>query len=456
MKKYRSIIYIVTIGIILNLFFICNIKYEENIPLDLSIALQSNKAHDIQIFYADNRKFLENKSFILPYSEVNSIQKLTYSIPDTTKWIRIDFGTEAAEFSIGQMQIRLENTVVDVPIGTTFNNCETNMIDNIIIGKSIELTTTGNDAFCILDLSDLNFKGLTKDYIRSTNHKHIILVCAFLNICIIGVLWKRKKIGNLLNDFMNNQALIVDLAKNDFKTRYAGSYLGIIWAFVQPVVTILVYWFVFQVGFRSGTLKEVPFVLWLAAGLVPWFFFNEALNSATGSLIDYGYLVKKVVFNIRIIPLVKILSAVFVHGFFVAFILLLYILNNIFPSMYWLQVLYYSAYMLILCLGITYATSALMIFFRDLSQIINVVLQIGIWLTPIMWDYAVIPTRYQWILKLNPMYYVVEGYRNSLIYHHWFWNDPIQTVYAWAVAITMLIFGNHIFNRLKEYFADAL
>ena len=91
--------------------------------------------------------------------------------------------------------------------------------------------------------------------------------------------------------------------------------------------------------------------------------------------LDYGYLVKKVVFNIRIIPFVKILSALFVHAFFVIFILLLYILNNIFPSIYWLQIVYYSGYMIILCLGITYVTSALMIFFRDLSQIINVFLQ---------------------------------------------------------------------------------
>jgi len=140
----------------------------------------------------------------------------------------------------------------------------------------------------------------------------------------------------------------------------------------------------------------------------------------------------------------------------VIFILLLYILNNIFPSIYWLQIVYYSGYMIILCLGITYVTSALMIFFRDLSQIINVFLQIGIWMTPIMWDIAVIPIQHQWILKLNPMYYVVEGYRNALIYHNWFWNDPIQTVYVWIIAIIMLLLGNYVFNKLKEYFADAL
>ena len=118
---------------------------------------------------------------------------------------------------------------------------------------------------------------------------------------------------NIIGILKKNRKLIFSLAKNDFKTRFAGSYLGIFWAFVQPVVTILVYWFVFQVGFRSGTVAEFPFVLWLTAGLVPWFYFSEALMGATSSLLEYSYLVKKVVFNIDILPVIKVLSALFVN-----------------------------------------------------------------------------------------------------------------------------------------------
>ena len=79
----------------------------------------------------------------------------------------------------------------------------------------------------------------------------------------------------LIKELYRNKALIWNLSKNDFKTKYAGSYLGIFWAFVQPVVTVLIYWFVFQVGFKSAPVKEVPFILWLVAGIVPWFFFSD-------------------------------------------------------------------------------------------------------------------------------------------------------------------------------------
>ena len=97
-------------------------------------------------------------------------------------------------------------------------------------------------------------------------------------------------IFSLPMDIYKNRRLVAKLAKNDFKTRYAGSYLGIVWAFIQPVITILVYWFVFSVGFRSGTGDlGVPFVLYLVAGIVPWFFFQDALIGGTNSLLEYKY-----------------------------------------------------------------------------------------------------------------------------------------------------------------------
>ena len=96
-----------------------------------------------------------------------------------------------------------------------------------------------------------------------------------------------KKFLEIPMELMQNRHLIWNLSKNDFKTKYAGSYLGIIWAFVQPVVTILVYWFVFQVGFRSQEVVNFPFVLYLTCGMVPWFFFQDALNGGTTALIEY-------------------------------------------------------------------------------------------------------------------------------------------------------------------------
>ena len=269
-----------------------------------------------------------------------------------------------------------------------------------------------------------------------------------------------KTILALPADVYKNRRMVMKLAKNDFKTRYAGSYFGTFWAFVQPIVTILVYWFVFSVGFRSNTDSVgVPFVLYLVAGIVPWFFFQDSLIGGTNSLIEYNYLVKKVVFNISVLPVVKIISAIFVHGFFVLFTIILYMCYGRFPDLYYLQLIYYSFCVFVLVLGVCYATCSIVIFFRDLTQMINIGLQVGVWLTPIMWvaeDALKGHALLQKILQLNPMYYIVSGYRDSLIMKRWFFERPLWTLYFWLFAIGCFLLGNWIFRRLCVHFADVL
>lgn len=267
-----------------------------------------------------------------------------------------------------------------------------------------------------------------------------------------------KKQSSLLKEVYQNRTLVLSLAKNDFKTKYAGSYLGTIWAFVQPIVTICVYWFVFGLVMQGRGDRGVPFVLWLVAGLVPWFFLQDGLNSGTNALLEYNYLVKKVVFNIRILPVVKIISAIFVHLFFVVIVIVLYACMGYFPDIYYLQLLYYSFCVFVLVLGICYLTSSVVVFFRDLSQIINIVLQVGIWMTPIMWSYSDFGIQgfLAKILMLNPMFYIVQGYRDSLINKAWFWEHPMLTLYFWGFTLVVFFLGTRLFTKLQAHFADVL
>ena len=265
---------------------------------------------------------------------------------------------------------------------------------------------------------------------------------------------------SLPSEVYRNRRLVWKLAKNDFRTRYAGSYLGIIWAFIQPIVTILVYVFVFSIGFRMGTADlGFPFVLYLVAGIVPWFFFQDSLTGGTNALLEYNYLVKKVVFNISVLPIVKLISAMFVHGFFVLFTILLYLCYGRAPDWYYLQILYYSAAVFLLVLGLVYMTCAVVVFFRDLSQMINIGLQVGVWLTPIMWVSETALKNHPWIrmiLKLNPMYYIVSGYRDIFLFKKWFFEHPVWTAYFWAFTIVCFLIGSRIFTKLRVHFADVL
>ena len=264
-------------------------------------------------------------------------------------------------------------------------------------------------------------------------------------------------------ELYDNRRLIWKLAKNDFKKRYAGSYLGFIWAMVQPVVTVVMYWFVFDNFFGQkaqmlSTGISMPYVLYLTAGLVPWFYFTEALTNGTTALLEYNYLVKKVVFKISILPIIKIIAATFIHLFFALVLLVVAILYGCYPTIYTIQILYYSFCLFVLVLGLSYTTCAVVVFFRDLTQIINIVLQVGMWATPILWNITMIsdnPTLTT-IIKLNPLVYVVNGYRSAICEKEWFFADFYSTMYFWIFTVVIFGIGALIFKRLKTHFADVL
>lgn len=284
-----------------------------------------------------------------------------------------------------------------------------------------------------------------------------IISCALILIsCIIFAKWY-EKFTTLPVELYQSRHLIWKLAKNDFKKRYAGSYMGAVWAMVQPVVTVAMYYVVFELV-MPGTSRtdEAPFVLFLTAGLVPWFFFNEAWNNGTNALKEYDYLVKKVVFKISILPVIKVIAATFIHAFFVVVLLAVAALYGYYPSVYTLQIFYYSACLFVFVLGLSFMTCAIVVFFKDLSQIINIILQIGIWATPILWDIDGLPQRWVTIVKINPLVYIVEGYRSAVYRHEWFFQDFFSTVYFWIATVVMFGIGAAVFRRLKVHFADVL
>ena len=284
------------------------------------------------------------------------------------------------------------------------------------------------------------------------------LSCGMILVaCLVFAKWY-EKFTTIPVELYQSRHLIWKLAKNDFKKRYAGSYMGAVWALAQPVVTVVMYYIVFDklMGGAGRGVKDVPFVLFLTAGLVPWFYFNEALNNGTNALREYDYLVKKVVFKISILPIIKVIAASFIHVFFVAVLLIVAALYGYYPTIYTIQILYYSACLFVFVLALCYATCAVVVFFKDLTQIINIALQIGIWATPILWNIDSAPEEWVVILKLNPLVYIVNGYRSAIYERSWFFEDFFSTMYFWIATVVLFGIGVAVFKRLKPHFADVL
>lgn len=251
--------------------------------------------------------------------------------------------------------------------------------------------------------------------------------------------------------------LTLALAENDFKSKYAGSQLGILWAFVKPVVQACVYIFVFSIVARAtpeGT--SYPYAFWFLPGIVAWFFFSDGALSGARALLDYSYLVKKVKFDISILPYVKVLSAGIVHLFFVALVLVMYLIAGLPMCWTMVQIPYYMACTLCLTVALARINCALTPFFRDFLQLLEIVLMVLMWACPVMWDITMLPAKLAFFFKLNPLFYVINGYRQAYMNGGWFFQQPWMTLYFWGVTAVLLFLGGKLFDNLKVHFADII
>lgn len=258
-------------------------------------------------------------------------------------------------------------------------------------------------------------------------------------------------------DIYQNKFVIYQLVKRDYKNRYIGSFLGFAWSIIQPVMMIFVLWFVFVKGFKSGPINgTIPFIAYLTIGIIVWNFFVEAWAASTGVFQEYSYLVKKINFKIAILPVVKLLSSFATHIIFIVIGIIILIGSGVEFSWYWFQTFYYLFAVIVFILGLSWVTSCLQVFVRDIMQIINVILQFGFWLTPICWNFNIVPPEYQFWFKLNPMFYIVDGYRRSFLLNEPFWGNSENALYFWGVTLVILLIGVVLFRRLRPHFADVL
>lgn len=265
-----------------------------------------------------------------------------------------------------------------------------------------------------------------------------------------------KNLYRLIKELYSDRRLLVSLSKKDFRRKFAGSYLGVIWAFLQPALTVLVYCIVFQFAFPGSNTDGVPFVAWFLPGIVLWLFISEAISISSSAYLEYSYLVKKVAFSIGILPMVKVLSSFITHLCFVVLVEAILMAYGIFPTLFFLQFPYYSICTLVFVYAFALLLSSIMVFFRDLGQIISLLLLVGMWGTPIAWHMGILSKTAQKVLSLNPVYYLVEGYRDSFLGRGWFTEKPELTFLFWSVSCVLLLIGANLYRRLKPHFADVL
>lgn len=263
-------------------------------------------------------------------------------------------------------------------------------------------------------------------------------------------------IRSFLRELYGKRDLIMNLAVRDFRRSYFASMLGIVWVFVEPVIYMFVMWFFFTKAVKFRPNLGYPYVPWLMTSMILWMFFGSAFATSVGTFKSYAYLLRRPNFNLSIMPVVTILSALIVHGVFFILLIILLFVSSIPVSFFWLQSLYYLFSTCLLLLGLSWITASLSLFVSDVRNVVGVILQIGFWVSPIFWDLNSYPEEYRFLLKLNPLTYLLEGYRKSFLYGEPFWTDVKGGIYFWSFTLVVLAAGMITYKKLRPHFGDVI
>ena len=252
-------------------------------------------------------------------------------------------------------------------------------------------------------------------------------------------------------ELYNYRELLKTNVKKEIRGKYKNSFLGVLWSFLNPLLQIAVYAIVFPLILKN---TQPNYVVFLCAGLIPWTFFSTAINRAAFTLIENGNLLKKVYFPRAILP-ISVVTSEAVNFIISTIIIIAFVIGGGIPLTKYILIyplIFIVQYILVL--GLSFIVSSVTVYFRDLQHLIGVALQLLFYATPIVYASNTIPQEFAWILKLNPMTYIIDGYRN--IFYNCTMPDIKGLLIVLAVSVAICIIGYLIFNKLQKRFAEEL
>ncbi|MCY7752475.1 ABC transporter permease [Bacillus haynesii] len=274
-----------------------------------------------------------------------------------------------------------------------------------------------------------------------------------------------KALIRVLKEQFLSLPLIIRLAAYETKSKYQMNYLGVLWQFLNPLIQMLAYWFVFGIGIRKSSemvtgVGEVPFIIWMLAGLIPWFFISPTILDGSNSVYKRINMVAKMNFPISSLPSVAIAANLFSYFVMMAIYVIVLLAFGIYPNLQWLEYIYYLFCMIVFMFAFSLFNSTISVLVRDYQFLLQSVTRLLFFLLPIFWDISTqLGDKHPALLnviKLNPLFYIIDGFRNSFLGGSWFFEDATYMLYFWAFTLLLLTVGAVLHMKFRDRFVDFL
>lgn len=257
---------------------------------------------------------------------------------------------------------------------------------------------------------------------------------------------------NIFQKIYQYRELLKTNVKKEIRGKYKGSFLGILWSFVNPLLMVLVYAIVFPLILKN---PEPNYVIFIIVGIVPWNFFTTVINQGTTTAVVNGNIIKKVYFPREILPISIALSGL-VNFFISCIIILVFIIGfGMKLSLVMLFLPFIALIQFILSLGIIFILSAINVYIRDIEYIVNFIVMMLFYATPILYSSRLFEnSAFSWVMDINPMAHIINGYRD-IFYYQVIPNFKMLGI-VFLISLVILIIGYNVFKKLEKGFAEQL
>ena len=260
-----------------------------------------------------------------------------------------------------------------------------------------------------------------------------------------------------LRQLLRYRALIQSLVARELKARYRGSVLGFFWSFINPLLLLVIYTFVFTVVLPGAHPRELePFALFMFCGILPWTWFSSSLLESSTVLVSGGNLIKKVMFPAEVLPIVTVLAGLvhFCLGLPILAAFLIYYRVAVTPTdLLWFPLI--VVIQLVLTIGLALFVSALTVHFRDVRDLLANLLTLWFFATPIIYPLSQAPERVRRLLNVNPFTHLAVAYQEVLFTPGAFMEGR-RLLAVGAASIVVFLFGYFVFDRLRDTFAEEV
>lgn len=255
----------------------------------------------------------------------------------------------------------------------------------------------------------------------------------------------------MIRELYNYRQLLKSNIQKEVRGKYKGSFLGILWSFVSPLLMTLVYAIVFPLILKSNQPHYTTFIV---IAIIPWNWFTYSILQGTNTLLVNGGIIKKVYFPREILP-ISIVTSGLINFLISCIIIAMFLLcSGIGFSIYLIYLPIIVIIQYLLQLGIVLITSSIDVYIRDAEYIINFFIQMIFYGTPVLYSIEMFPEKYRWILRLNPMSTIIESYRN--IFYYKTTPDLKMVGFVFIASVVVFIFGVLVFKKLEKGFAEEL